>query len=59
MSLCLSVFVKLRQTIWFMVGCWLQTGENNQGRASNCRISVWYRSLERADSRCSGNRSVW
>jgi len=40
------------------VGCWFQTRKNNQGRASYCGISIWHRSMECVDSRCSGNKSV-
>jgi len=37
-----------------VVGCWFQTGKNNQSRASSSRISVWHRSVECVDSWCSG-----
>jgi len=40
------------------IGCWFQTRKNNQGRASNCKISVWHRSMERVDTWCSGNATA-
>jgi len=59
LSLLLNATIALSRNFCALtVGCWFQTWKNNQGRATNCRISVWHRSMECVDSWCSGTTSA-